>query len=329
MSAPAALEAAARVADGRLVVDGLRVQLPLPPRRTRPLSSPPRQSWVHAARGLQLQAAPGTVTAIVGESGCGKSVLAAALMGLLPAGSRVRGRVEVGGRDLLSLTEAQLTRVRGRVVGLVPQSASTHLNPVRTIGATIEETLRHHDLRCSAAEVLAQVGLSAGVAGAYPHEVSGGMAQRALVALALALKPQVLVADEPTSALDDSNATAVLALLRGHADAGHAVVLITHDLLAARAVADRVAVMYCGEFVEVGPARDVLNEPLHDYSRALLAALPERGLVPPPGSVSSLVNPDPRVCAWHARVGAPCGHRSLRVVAPDHSVACLEPGGEP
>ena len=304
------------------------VQIPLPgnPRR-----------WVHAARGLRLHAPPGMVTAIVGESGCGKSVLGLAATGLLPAGTRVAGSIEIGDRpaNVLAMPEPEIVGVRGQGIGLVPQSASTHLNPVRTVGGTLTESLRHHGLPHDHIEICAllqRVGLTSDVADTYPHELSGGMAQRALVAMTMALRPGVLIADEPTSALDHVSGQIVLDMLRAHANSGHAVVLITHDLTAARTIADQVAVMYAGEFLEVGPTAIVLHEPRHDYSRALLAALPEHGLVPPPGTPSSLIDPDPTVCAWHARTGVPCEHRPLSSVtshgrlsseASEHWVACL------
>ncbi len=311
--------AATPVADG-LVLDRLHVHIPLPgtPRR-----------WVHAARDLTLHAPAGSITAVVGESGCGKSVLGLAAMGLLPGGTRVSGSIGIDGRNLLELDERELARVRGAGVGLVPQSAATHLTPVRTVGSVMAESLRHHDLPHGPTAIdalLRHVQLPSHVRDDYPHELSGGMAQRVLVALTVALGPTVLIADEPTSALDDATGRIVLDMLRAHADSGHAVVLITHDLAAARSVADRVAVMYAGELLEVGPADTVLRQPAHDYSRALLAALPENGLVPPPGSPSSLVDPSPDVCAWHLRAGITCDHRRLAPWRPGHDLACRPEG---
>lgn len=303
-------------AQAGLLLRDLHVRIPLPGRPRR---------WVHAARGVTLQAPAGAVTAVVGESGCGKSILGLAAASLLPAGTRVAGAIEHQGLDLLHASEQQLAGVRGAQVGLVPQSAATHLNPVRTIGSVMAESLRHHRRPCQAIDIatlLVDVGLDPRVADSFPHELSGGMAQRALVALTLALDPTVVVADEPTSALDSASGEMVQHLLRRHADAGAAVVLITHDLQVARSLADRVAVMYAGELLEVGPVGAVLRDPLHDYTRAVLASLPENGLAAPPGGPSSLVDPEPTLCAWHHRAGVLCDHAPLREVTPGHLAAC-------
>lgn len=302
-----------------LLFDDVSVRIPLPgtPRR-----------WVHAARGLRLHAPAGQVTAVVGESGCGKSVLALAAMGLLPSGTRTAGAIAFADLDLLAPDEAVLATVRGSRVGLVPQSPITHLTPVRTVGSQLAETLRTHGHPAATSDVgdlLGRVGLDVDDQRRYPHELSGGMAQRAQVALTLALEPDVVLADEPTSALDAASAEVVLDLLAARARQGAAVVLVTHDLRAARRVADRVAVMYAGELLEVGPASEVLDHPRHDYSAALLAALPENGLRPPPGSPSSLVDPPEGRCAWHHRVGRECHHQPLAEVTPGTWVACTEP----
>lgn len=299
-----------------LDLGGVSIRIPLPgtPRR-----------WVHPARDISLTFPPGQITAIVGESGCGKSVLALAALGLLPAGTQTRGSLHAAGLDVLAATEEQLRSVRGRGIGLIPQSAATQLTPVRTIGSTVTETLAAHGLPATAAavtELLAGVDLPAEAARRYPHEISGGMAQRVLVALTCALDPQVLVADEPTSALDARSADIVASLLRARAAGGAAVVLITHDLLAARATADRVAVMYAGAILEHGPAAVVLHEPAHDYTAALLAALPENGLRPPPGTPSSLVDPEPGRCPWHTRAGIDCSAAPLALVGAGHFAAC-------
>lgn len=297
-----------------LVEVSIRIPLPGTPRR-----------WVYPARDISLSFPAGQITAIVGESGCGKSVLALAATGLLPPGSQTCGSILSGGTDLLAADETALARLRGTRIGLVPQSAATHLTPVRTIGSVVAESLAFHALPAARADVtalLAGVDLPPDTAQRYPHEVSGGMAQRVLVALACALRPSVLVADEPTSALDAHSAGLVQDQLRAQAGRGAAVVLITHDLVAARAVADRVAVMYAGQILEIGPAGVVLTRPAHDYTRALLTALPENGLVPPPGTPSSLVDPDPGSCAWHARVAVPCAAAPLAPAGPQHLVAC-------
>lgn len=294
-----------------------------------PLPGTPRQ-WVYPARNITISFPSGAVTAIVGESGCGKSVLALAAIGLLPAGAQTSGSMYAGEVDVLAASEPELGRLRGRHIGLVPQSAATHLTPVRTIGSVMSESLRYHALPAAPKDVgalLRGVELPEDTAHRYPHEVSGGMAQRVLVALACALRPAVLVADEPTSALDQHSALLVQRSLRGQADRGAAVVLITHDLAAARSNADRVAVMYAGRILESGPAEVVLRDPAHDYTRALLAALPENGLNPPPGTPPSLVEPDPTVCAWHDRVGVDCRSAPLTAVGDNHLAACGSASG--
>ncbi|WP_134323401.1 ABC transporter ATP-binding protein [Cumulibacter soli] len=294
------------------------VRIPLPGTPTR---------WVYPARNLSVTFPASSITAIVGESGCGKSVLALAATSLLPGGSQTSGSLFADGLDVLNATEPELSAARGRRIGLVPQSAATHLTPVRTIGSVMAETLKLHGLpsaRDDIAALLAQVDLAPQVAGQFPHEVSGGMAQRVLVTLVCALEPPVLIADEPTSALDAHSARLVQRKLRDQADRGSTVLLITHDLLAARSVADRVAVMYAGQILEYGPANVVLSEPAHDYSRTLLDALPENGLKPPPGTPSSLVDPDPLVCAWHTRIGVECAAHPLVANDAGHFVACSE-----
>lgn len=303
------------VAAGMDLVDvSIRIPLPGTPRR-----------WVYPARDITLSFPAGSITAIVGESGCGKSVLALAALGLLPAGTQTSGSIFAGEDDVLAASEVELGRLRGRRVGLVPQSAATHLTPVRRIGAAIAESLSFHNLPAAPADVTAllrEMDLPAGTAQRYPHEVSGGMAQRVLVALTCALEPAVLVADEPTSALDAHSAALVQRRLRSQADRGATVLLITHDLVAARRTADRVAVMYAGQILESGPADVVLRHPAHDYTRALLAALPENGLTPPPGTPSSLVEPDPGVCPWHRRIGVDCSAAPLAPVGENHQAAC-------
>lgn len=285
--------------------------------------------WVHAVTDLDLDLPAGTVTLLAGESGCGKSVLAAALIGLLPPTARVRGRVELTGPDgppvdLLSLTDGELAaRVRGRRIGLMPQSAATSLTPTRTVGALLDEAVTTLGGPVPTAQLLTEVGLDpVRVRELYPHQLSGGMAHRVLVALALAGEPDVLLCDEPTAGLDPANSDRVVRLLADQARAGRAVLLITHDIGAAAAVADRIAVMVTSRLVEVGPAADVLADPLHDYSRALWDALPERGFRPVPGDPPPLTDLPPG-CAWHRRAGGACsGVLTLQPAGPHRRVSC-------
>lgn len=269
--------------DAVVAVRGLTLRLPAGGR------------WVHAATDVDLTLRARRVTALVGEAGCGKSVLTSALCGLLPPGTRATGSVRVHDDELLGAPEPAWRAVRGRVVGLSLQSAAASFTPVRTVGAQLAETLDALGSTAGVAELLARVGLDPAAAERYPHELSGGMAQRAALAAALAGDPVALLADEPTAGLDPALATQVLALLREVADAGTAVLLVTHDLqsLETSGVADRLTVMYAGRIVEEGPADAVLRAPRHEYTAALLGALPSRGLVPIPGTPPELTDLDP------------------------------------
>lgn len=259
-----------------------------------------RRAWVYAATDVDLRLLPGTLTALVGESGCGKSILASALCGLLPPGTRVAGTITVRGRNMTGAREHDWRPLRGRVVGMAAQSAAGSFTPVRTVGSQLAEAIeatRDADTRtdCDVTALLESVELDATVADLYPHELSGGMAQRTAVASALAGRPNVIVADEPTAGLDPELTAHVLGLLRSAADAGTAVLVITHDLqaLEATSAADRIAVMYAGRIVEQGPAPRILDRPADLYTRALLAALPSRGLHPIPGLPPELTDPSP------------------------------------
>ncbi|MFC9894631.1 ATP-binding cassette domain-containing protein [Nocardia sp. NPDC127579] len=260
-----------------LVVRDLTVRIPVG-----------RKAVVHAVTGVELEVAAGTVTALVGESGCGKSMVGAAVVGLLPPGAMVTGAVLVAGADVTSAGAGW----RGRRVGLVPQSPATHFTPVRTVGAQLAETVRAVGGRLDCAELAERADFPVSALECYPHELSGGMAQRAAIAAALAGDPAVLVADEPTSGLDRGRTDRTLKLLRRCADDGAAVLLITHDLAALErtGVADRMAVMYASHLLEIGPAADVLADPWHGYTRDLLAALPTRGLRPLPHPPPELTN---------------------------------------
>ncbi|MDN5751227.1 MAG: ABC transporter ATP-binding protein [Pseudonocardia sp.] len=261
------------------------------------LGSRGRGGTVSAVTGASLALRPGRLLALVGESGCGKSVLAAAIMGLLPANAEVAGRVELEGLDLLDAPERVLREiVRGRRIGLVPQSAATHLTPVRRVGRQLAETVRA--LRPGAGmetvhRLADDVGLPREMLDRYPHELSGGTAQRVAVAAALAGDPPVLLADEPTAGLDRPLVDRTTDLLADLAARGHAVLLITHDLRAARRVATDVAVMYASRLVEVGPAEELFTDPWHPYTRGLVGALPDRGFAAIPGHPPELTGLPP------------------------------------
>ncbi|MBL1073655.1 ABC transporter ATP-binding protein [Nocardia sp. 2] len=251
-----------------------------------------RAEVVHAVTDVTLSVRRGTLTALAGESGCGKSMVAAAVLGMLPRTAVVSGAVRIGAADRAVDVLAGDGSYRGRRVALVPQSPATHFTPVRTIGSQLLETIEAVGSRHTCAELARRADFPPEALDRYPHELSGGMAQRAAVAAALAGDPEVIVADEPTSGLDHARTDHTLRLLRRCADEGAAVLLITHDLsaLLRTGVADDAAIMYASHVVESGPAAEVLADPWHDYTRDLLAALPERGLTPLPHPPTALTN---------------------------------------
>lgn len=246
---------------------------------------------VEVLHGIDLALVPGERLGLVGESGSGKSTVALALAALLPPGARVAAeRLAVAGDDPRALSARDLKRYRGGSVGMVFQDPMTSLNPVRTIGSILMESVRRHtgcgtgEARDRALAALTAVGIPAPEArlAAYPHQLSGGLRQRCVIALALVNDPKVIVADEPTTALDATTQAQILDLLRRRSE-GRALILITHNLGAAADLTDRIAVMYAGRIVEVGPTADVLAGPRHPYTVGLLAAVPRLGLgrVPP------------------------------------------------
>jgi len=233
----------------------------------------------HAVRGVSFAVAPGETLALVGESGCGKSSTAHAIARLLPPGSTMEGSVSVGDLDLSGAGGAALREARGRVVAYMPQDAMAALNPVQPAGRQIAEVLRFRggagrsQAATGAIELLGEVGIRQPqlVARRYAHELSGGMRQRVMLAIALAARPQVLIADEPTTALDVTVQAGILALVRRLVAADRmALVWITHDIGVVAEIADTVAVMYGGRIVEHGPAQAIFEQPAHPYTRALV-----------------------------------------------------------
>jgi oligopeptide/dipeptide ABC transporter ATP-binding protein len=232
---------------------------------------------------VSFDIAEGEVLGVVGESGSGKSMTALAIMGLLPMHGTATGRIVFEGRDLLTLPEREMQRLRGERVAMIFQEPTSSLNPVFTIGEQIAEVLRRHrgmDRRAAHAEAIALLKLVEIAAAErrvdeYPHQLSGGMRQRAMIAIALACRPKLLIADEPTTALDATVQAGILDLLRGlRRELGMAVLLITHDLGVVSDICERVVVMYAGRIAETGPAGTILDRPAHPYARALLAAIP-------------------------------------------------------
>ena len=240
---------------------------------------------LHALRGIDLRLDRGECLALIGESGSGKTLTALAVMGLLPDGARATGRIALDGRELLALDEDDWCGLRGRRVAMVFQEPLTALNPLQRVLAQVMEPIRLHRLapdRASARQralaLLARVGLEERQACAYPHQLSGGQRQRALIAMALAAEPELLIADEPTTALDARLRVQVLELLRELvAERGMGLLLISHDLaLTARRV-DRLLILYGGRVMEQGVAADLLAQPRHPYTQALWAARPRLG----------------------------------------------------
>ena len=302
---------------------------------------------VPVVRGVDLRVEAGRTVALVGESGCGKSVTALAVLGLLDAPGRVRsGRILFRGRDLVPLPQEELRRIRGRHIAMVFQEPMTSLNPVFRVGEQIGEVLRIHlgmDAEAAREETIAllrRVGIPSPErrVDSYPHELSGGMKQRVMIAMALACRPDLLIADEPTTALDVTIQAQILALLRElQEELGMAVLLITHNLGVVAHTAQEVAVMYAGRIVERSPVRELFEEPAHPYTRALLRALPGRGrgrLEAIPGSVPAPLEVPPG-CPFADRcpealphcAGSPPPRVELR---PGHDARCwLHAPGEP
>jgi len=242
----------------------------------------PGGNELHAVQGVSFDLDPGNRMGLVGESGCGKTTTVLAMMGLLPPSATVAGDVLFDGSSMLSGGEATAQPHRWKDVAMVFQGAMNALNPVKTVETQIVEPMAYHQVAEGAAakkragELLEMVGISASAGARYPHEFSGGMRQRAAIAMSLACQPKVLLADEPTTALDVMVQAQILELLVGLAqDLGLALVLVTHDLPVIAQVCQRAAVMYAGEIVEAGPIDDLFHEPRHPYTRLLFAATPD------------------------------------------------------
>jgi len=332
-SAPASSSSSAAPA---LRSEGLVVQVRTP------------RGWRSVVRGVSLELQRGRITALVGETGSGKTMTALALIGLLPPAARLAaGAVFIGDTDFARLRPAAQARLRGPRISMIFQDPMTALNPVLTVGFQVIEPMRAHlhlDRTTAVARaraLLTQLGLPDvdRTLRRYPHELSGGMRQRALIAVALACDPEILLADEPTTALDVTVQAQILDLIREQVDRrGLAVLLVTHDLGVAAQVADRIDVMYAGAIAESGPAEQVLRAPTHPYARGLVACVPrlesrQRPLPTLPGSVQGVWDVETG-CRFSPR----CPHAAdicrgtepeLHQLSPGHRAACWVFAGGP
>ncbi len=304
-----------------------------------------RAGVIRAVTGLDFHVNQGEVLGLVGESGCGKSVTSLSILGLVGDPGRIEaGEVLFGGEDLLKLSNEQMRKIRGDRIAMIFQQPQSSLNPVMKVGPQIAEALIVHrgldakGARKRSLELMDMVGISDAKARyeAYPHEMSGGMAQRVMIAIALSCEPELLIADEPTTALDVTIQAQILDLMRVlQQETGTAIVLITHDLGVVAEMCDRAAVMYAGEIVEQTDVRTLFADPKHPYTRGLIGAVPVPGeildeLATIPGSVPNLIElPDgcrfaPRCLARveHGNVLAERVHPELRSVTEGHLVRC-------
>jgi oligopeptide/dipeptide ABC transporter ATP-binding protein len=304
-----------------------------------------RRGTIHAVNGVSFDIAPGETLGIVGESGCGKSVTSLAILGILPRAGKVSsGRATFDGRDLLRLSDRQLRRVRGKEIAMIFQDPMSSLNPVLTIGRQIAEALdTHFGIKGKAAEARAAELLDrAGIPAAnkrvrdYPHQFSGGMRQRAMIAMALACRPKLLIADEPTTALDVTIQAQILDLLRELvAEENAALILITHDLGVVAGMCERINVMYAGMFMETGSATQLFTRPRHPYTVGLLQSIPRldaarrERLQPIEGTPRDMLQP-PQACPFQPR----CRYEvdlsrqevpPLEEIEAGHKVACFNP----
>lgn len=308
-----------------------------------------REGWVHAVDGVSFSVNEGEKLGVVGESGCGKSVTALSVMRLIPhpPGETLDGSITFGEQDLLELSESAMRKVRGRQIGMIFQDPLTSLNPVLTIGYQITESLKLHlglnsqQAKRRTIELLREVGIPEAERrlNSYPHQFSGGMRQRVMIAIALACRPQLIIADEPTTALDVTVQAQILDLINSiSTEYNSAVILITHDLGVVAGMTDRVVVMYAGHVVEMAPTDELFANPRHPYTLGLLASVPrldearQEELTPIEGAPPDLLHP-PEGCPFAPRclfVTNQCkSPPPLRAVGSGHVTACWYNINEP
>ena len=303
-----------------------------------------RQGTVKAVDGISFELARGEVLGLVGESGCGKTSIAVTLMKLLPDNALIiKGQVLLDGQDLMTMDDTTLRKYRWRRISMIFQAAMNSLNPVHRVGDQIVEAIEAHDMAATLKEaqetvdrLFRLVGLDPRLTDRYPHEFSGGMRQRAVIAMALACQPDVIVADEPTTALDVIVQDRILRQIKEiQTDLNMSMIYITHDIAVVAEVTDRIGVMYAGKLVELGSTADVFGRPIHPYTKALLSVFPsirgeKRPLTTLGGEPPNLVDP-PTGCRFHPRCPystAICQQEEPPIVVRDgHWAACWNPVG--
>ena len=293
-----------------------------------------------AVNDANLEILQGEIFGLAGESACGKTTLASSILRLIkPPGRILKGRVVFDGVDLLSLDEEEFRKIRWEKIAYIPQASMNALNPVMRIYDQILDVVKAHrkdfsedEIRKRAEEIFASVGLAPDVLKMYPHELSGGMRQRVIIAMSLILNPKLLIADEPTTALDVVVQRGIIQLLKEiNMKFGTTVLLITHDMAVHAQIVDRLAIMYAGKIVEIGPVKEMFEKPLHPYTQLLIASIPRAGekrkLAGIPGLPPDLRNPPPG-CMFHPRcplrIQGKCERvePALRQVSNERKVAC-------
>jgi len=294
-----------------------------------------RDGFVKAVSGVDLAIAPGEIVGLVGETGCGKSVLGQTILRLTPSSARTEGSILFNGDELTAMSEKQLQNVRGREIAYINQNPSESLDPVMKVGNQIVESIRLYEkisknaAARKAGEILQSLSFEDpdAIMSKYPVELSGGMKQRVMVAMAMCGRPPFMIADEPTKGLDALVRGQVIDSLRRFIEyARCAGLIITHDLKFARAICDRIAIMYAGEIVEIAPKEEVFSKPLHPYLEGLIASMPQNGLHVLEGSPCSLIDL-PEGCRFHERCRyctdrCTRSHPNMKALAPDHEVRC-------
>ncbi len=297
-------------------------------------SFPSPDGLVKAVNSVDLKIGDPERLGLIGETGCGKTVLGMSIIRLLQPNTRVEGRIVYKGRDLLDLPEEEMRLLRGKEIAMILQNPTTSLNPVLKVGDQIAEVLRLHmgfgkkDAKAEAVQMLqkAMIPEAEKRANQYPHELSGGMKERVMIAMGLASRPSFVIADEPTKGLDARTKAEIIKLIKDMTS-GRSMLMITHDLAAAGDICDRIAVMYAGELLEVASSEVILNDPLHPYTQAFIQALPNRGMIAIPGFSPSLIDP-PSGCRFHPRCPQATDtcqreHPQMTELGKDHFVRCF------